>query len=251
MSNLGDQAISEKGRVYLVIIQTLAAITATAFIVDTMKLWDLFRFFEAQGFEAEIALTIMLWGGVMLAFSRAIIIGRLVLSGLLGVTALAIRAGVVASLAIFGLALAVPAALARPILGPAFELYRLRWQKFWQPVSGRVENVWAARARERKLRHAYRTEFKGQFPSYRAFRAHFDAVGGEEEKRSAAQAADPFRAACRVLGLPEDGNFSEAAFKARYRDLMKSVHPDVAGPNDRAASVNAASRAIRERKGWS
>jgi hypothetical protein len=105
--------------------------------------------------------------------------------------------------------------------------------------------------KERKLRRAYRDEFQAHFPNYRAFRAHYEAVGRKDKAAAAPSAEDAFMAACNLFGLPENGVFNEAELKARYRSLMKRIHPDIAGANDRAAAANAARKLIKERKGWS
>lgn len=61
---------------------------------------------------------------------------------------------------------------------------------------------------------------------------------------------DPFLAACRLVGLPESGEFTAAEFKQRFHTLMKAVHPDIAGPNLFAQQLNAARAVIKKRKGW-
>jgi hypothetical protein len=63
-------------------------------------------------------------------------------------------------------------------------------------------------------------------------------------------ADDPFTAACKLLGLPEAGGFSQAEFKARYQTVIKAVHPDAIGPNALASQVNEARDVIKARKGW-
>lgn len=106
------------------------------------------------------------------------------------------------------------------------------------------------------LWRAYRREFRGSFASFREFKRAFNArmsssANGSQRSGPPPPPRDPFAAACEVMGLPAHGNFTEAEFKARYRALMKQFHPDIAGPNKRAAEVNAASMQIRKRKGWS
>jgi hypothetical protein len=272
MANLGDSDISEKGRIVTIGFLTLGSIIATTTLLAATGQWWIYDVLYEQSATVSAALHLALWSGFMFAFSRArpimrgvVSIARRSLKLIVGAPFFILRVALWLSAAAVQMSLAVPAALLRFVLGPGYDVLRadvlLRLDPWlcragtlvrrFDPMRDRITRLRAAITKEQKLRRAYRSEFSEQFSSYREFRAHFDAMGRAEQERKARLAADPFRAACRVLGLPEDGNFSEAAFKARYRDLMKSVHPDVAGPNDRAASVNAASTAIRERKGWS
>ena len=124
------------------------------------------------------------------------------------------------------------------------------------------------RRRQRKeLRDLYE-EYRDQYATFaeflRAFyegeRAEREANGRERNERrekdekkqdgKAKQQPDKFAAACRVMGLPENGEFTEGEFKARFRDLMLAVHPDKVGPNGFAADLNAARDLIKKRKGW-
>lgn len=60
-----------------------------------------------------------------------------------------------------------------------------------------------------------------------------------------------YRAACKLLGLPEEG-FTLAQLKAQHRTLIHKQHPDKeGGDNDRAARLNAARDLIKRQKGWS
>ncbi|RIK59424.1 MAG: hypothetical protein DCC64_15865 [Planctomycetota bacterium] len=247
MANIGDSANSEKGRVLAVALQTLAAIILTAIICEFAGLWIVFDFISAQDIRVGMALSVMIWGGVMLLAARPGAVIRLILR----IAVFALRIAARPLLWTMRLFAAFPPAAAAYVLGPSYELYRMRWQNFTAPGMNRLTRWRSRMALEWKLWRAYRAEFRAQFGSCRQFRAQFDAMGRAEQERKARLAADPFRAACRTMGLPEDGRFSEAAFKTRYRDLMKALHPDIAGPNERAASVNAASATIKERKGWS
>jgi hypothetical protein len=114
---------------------------------------------------------------------------------------------------------------------------------------------------EQELRRLWQREFHEEFRTFKDFKRHFHAgtaAGGNtgeqrqdsEPPRPEPPKPDPFKAACRVLGLPEDGAFTAAELKKRYLTLIKGVHPDIAGPNELAAQINAACTLIRERKGW-
>ena len=129
------------------------------------------------------------------------------------------------------------------------------WRNLVSPLLGRTALLRQQIQFEWTLWRTYRLEFRGSFASYREFKSEFNArmnagTSGPERNDPPAPAPHPFAAACKVMGLPADGNFTEAAFKARYRALMKEVHPDIAGPNERAAQVNGASMLIKKRKGW-
>lgn len=52
----------------------------------------------------------------------------------------------------------------------------------------------------------------------------------------------------RLFGLSEEGSFTQAQFKARYRELMKEAHPDANGSAELAAELNQARDFIKSRK---
>ena len=141
------------------------------------------------------------------------------------------------------------------VVAAVLEPLRGFWRNRVSPLFGRAGLLRQQIQFEWTLWRTYRAEFRGIFASYWEFKSEFNArmnagSSDSERKEPPAPAADPFAAACKVMGLPTDGNFTEAEFKARYRALMKKVHPDIAGPNERAAQVNAANMLIKERKGW-
>jgi hypothetical protein len=121
----------------------------------------------------------------------------------------------------------------------------------------------AAQLRERReLRRLYREDFARDFPTFRAFRRFYRAVANGEDPeytgddpwsqrgrtRETASGIDPYKAALRLLGLPEE--FTKADLQRRFRTLIKGVHPDVVGPNELATQLNDAYTLIKERKGW-
>lgn len=103
---------------------------------------------------------------------------------------------------------------------------------------------------EQELRRLWKEEFREEFRTFREFKQHFQAGAQEKAEEPAPPKADPFIAACRILGLPETGTFTAAEMKKKYLTLMKGVHPDAGGSNALAAEINAACTFIRERKGW-
>lgn len=141
-------------------------------------------------------------------------------------------------------------------LTAVFDPLRDLWRSIVPPLLSRAASFYQQLQFEWTLWRAYRTEFRGRFASYREFKSALGArmysgAEGSQDSDPPPPARDPFASACEVMGLPADGNFTEGEFKARYRALMKQVHPDIAGPNERAADVNAASMLIKKRKGWS
>lgn len=262
MAHLGDSVNSERGRVALIVLQTVSAMALTAFCIELFGLVWIFEAIDRQSPLYGMALAVALWSAIMLALARSWQIGVAILRGLRLIIKSVWRAVIVIFRLAFIYAPASIPAAGRFILGQGYDALHMRAAfvlgPYIAPVKAsfeRVRSIAAARreslAKEWKLRRAYHKEFRQQFGSYRAFRAHYDAMDRSNERSETNVAADPLPAACRTLGLPEDGSFTESAFKARYRELMKKLHPDIAGPNERAASVNAAGAAIRRRKGWS
>lgn len=252
MAHLGDSVNSETPRIVLVAIQTVAVVALTTLAIKASGHDWILRAIGRLEFPYDLGGSVALWGGAMLLLAR----GRWII-----VTALRLaRSIIVLSLRIsFIYAPAALPAAARLVMGDGYDALCLRVASVLHPVFAPVtsryarwRNALAARraalAREWTLRRAYHTEFYRQFDSYRSFRAAFDAQ--ESEGQDATAKSDAFAAACRTLGLPEDGQFAEDGFRARYRELMKKSHPDIAGSNARAADINAARAVIRKRKGW-
>jgi hypothetical protein len=123
-----------------------------------------------------------------------------------------------------------------------------------------VHGIWIAPIAERRRQRAELRrlweEVREDYPRYEDFLRAFRGEAGPNEGASAAGDAeaarpvDQFAAACRTLGLSEDGTFTAAALKARYTELMKALHPDVIGPNIFATQLNEARALIKARKGW-
>ena len=262
MAHLGDSVNSETGRVALIVIQTVTAMALTALCIEFLGWVWIFEAIDRQSPLYGMALAVALWSAIMLALARSWKIGVAILRGLHLAIKAVWHAAILIIRVVFVYAPASIPAAGRFVLGQGYDALHLRaafvlgpyiapLKERYQRVRSKAAARRAALAKEWKLRRAYHAEFKHQYESYRAFRAHYDAMGRGDESRKTNVAADPFPAACRTLGLPEDGSFAENTFKARYREMMKKLHPDIAGPNERAASVNAASAAIRKRKGWS
>ncbi|MGE0061417.1 MAG: hypothetical protein AB7T86_04990 [Xanthobacteraceae bacterium] len=269
MAHLGDTDLSEKSRIALLVVATSGVVVLTALALHLAEALWVFVAIDQQTPPVRAALHLALWGGVMLLLSRLREIlrgaGTLASGGVRFVSRLPlffIRSAFRGLVLVCRIALGIIPALLRLVLGDGYELiainvrlwcdpaFRLRDRMMLRvaPVIARVHALQAALAQERALRRAYREEFKNSYTSYRAFRAAFNAKGAEQG--DATTAADPFSAACAALGLREDGRFSHDEFKAQYRAVMKAIHPDVAGANDKAASINGAAAVIKQRKNW-
>jgi hypothetical protein len=118
---------------------------------------------------------------------------------------------------------------------------RIFWDAYVAPRLERRQNA--------ELRGMYE-RVRDLYGSYEEFVRSFENGAKESAAAPEAGSADPFRAACRTLGLPEAGGFSQAEFKARYQTMIKAVHPDAIGPNALASQVNEARDLIKARKGW-
>ncbi|KWT91736.1 MULTISPECIES: hypothetical protein [unclassified Variovorax] len=125
------------------------------------------------------------------------------------------------------------------------------------------------------LRRVWANEYRDQYPTFAAFLDAF-ARGGKpraDERQEPrfddappqpgprpssppppAPPPDPkrqaFIAACRLLGVPESGEFTPQLLNARYRVLISAAHPDRGGDVQRAATLNAARDVIKHMKGW-
>lgn len=117
------------------------------------------------------------------------------------------------------------------------------------------------RAELRKLYEKVKAEYASYEEFVDDFNSGFQNSGrrkadeqqrAEQERRRAkeGQHRDPFKEACAVFGLPQDGMFTERDLKERYGTMIRAVHPDIIGPNALAAQVNQARDLIRKRKGW-
>lgn len=122
----------------------------------------------------------------------------------------------------------------------------------WNRFRSLVITPWLERRRqEEELRSTYEA-IKGRFGSYEEFLRAFngEADAREEQSEPPPEPVDEFAAACELLGLSADGSFTQAAFKTRYRQLMKEAHPDVSGSEAQAVELNKARDLIKSRKGW-
>ena len=135
----------------------------------------------------------------------------------------------------------------------------------WEHTAVRAHNALALKAelfrQRQQLWHQWRREFRDQFPTFGEFLEAFEGGGKRREEPqfdSEAQGGErappdtqetTFVAACRLFGLAESG-FAAEQLNARYRALIRTMHPDKGGNNERAAALNAARDFIKQRKGW-
>ena len=60
---------------------------------------------------------------------------------------------------------------------------------------------------------------------------------------------DCWEAACKLLGLPEEG-FDSSELSRAYRQAIVTAHPDVGGNPAMAKALNVARDLIRKQQGW-
>jgi hypothetical protein len=142
-----------------------------------------------------------------------------------------------------------PALLAQGVALVTYPL-RLLFESAFDKAQVRIGQRLQSWREEQELRRLWTEEFREEFRTFREFKQHFQAGAQEKAEEPAPPKADPFIAACRILGLPENGAFTAAELRKKYLTLMKGVHPDAGGSNALAAEINAACTYIRERNGW-
>ena len=147
----------------------------------------------------------------------------------------------------------------------------------WEHTAARAQNALALKAeafrQRQQLWHHWRREFRDQFPTFREFVDAFEGGGKRREeprfqdaphtdgreqgRRDQDQPRPPpdpqsvaFIAACRLLGLPESGDFTPNDLTVRYRALISKAHPDRPVHSGAATSINVARDLIKQRKGW-
>jgi hypothetical protein len=113
-------------------------------------------------------------------------------------------------------------------------------------------------------------EYRDQFGSFREFKEALDAANrgddatgqnnhandGQQRRNNSGNKGgsnggfepDPLVTALLFFGLP--AKFTRADLTRRYREMMKSAHPDVGGSHEQAATVNWAHNLIKERMSW-
>ena len=105
-----------------------------------------------------------------------------------------------------------------------------------------------ARAAERELWELYEQHAADEM-SFEDFRAFMES--DDEEPAIESNSNGPVDAA-ELLGLPKDGSFDRAELMKAYKSILKSIHPDVAGPQCEALArvVNEAVMTIKRERGW-
>lgn len=107
---------------------------------------------------------------------------------------------------------------------------------------------------QKELRRLWKEDYRDQFKTFREFKQAFNegrtqGPRGAESSESP-RTADPFIEACRLLGLPETGEFSEKDLDRKYRRFMNVVHQDKDGSHELATMVNTSRDVVKQRKGW-
>jgi hypothetical protein len=117
----------------------------------------------------------------------------------------------------------------------------------------RPAEVWLyarfARLREEHaLWQRYRSEFYQAYTSFAEFRRAYYGEDDDARAQDTPEPANTLEQAFALFGLAADCGREE--FERRYRELIKQVHPDRAGPNAMATQLNEARTLIRKQKGW-
>lgn len=170
------------------------------------------------------------------------------------------------------------------VLGTAQFLWAMA-RMAWAHTAERLQAALAVRMRairqRARLRDTWQSEFKDEFATFDEFLYAFEHGGKRREERGEPRFDDApppkppperprpspspppspppppppdprqvaYRAACRVLGLPESG-FTRQQLITRHRALIQAAHPDKGGSHERAAALNAARDLIKHMKGW-
>lgn len=135
---------------------------------------------------------------------------------------------------------------------PVAALWERTAEPAWQALAVKVEHM---RQRQELKRH-WRAEFRDQFATFREFLDAFENGGKSQRKdqqrqeQKAGPSHQAFAAACRLLGLPTNGEFTLQQLNARYRALMQKAHPDSGGNHEQATQLNTARDLIKRTKGW-
>lgn len=260
MSYIDNNQFEDRARLIGIGIVAVAALFMPTYALHLLGLDGVLQWLGSRS-------TAVQWGVLLPAWGISFVI-------LLGIARGTMRFIGVLIPALFGIAERIGEATANALTAAAFGSGRLAteflmlallplrcvWESARDSVTTRLGLYLQDWREEQELRRLYREEFRSEFSSFREFRQHFNNGGGaqadpnagaKEQARDETPKADPFASACRLLGLPENGAFTAADLKKRFLALIKGVHPDVAGPNELAAQINAANSLIRKRKGWS
>lgn len=103
----------------------------------------------------------------------------------------------------------------------------------------------------RTMKALYKRDFSQQFPAFKQFYRYYKWLNDRhyiDPVQPLTAFSDPFQDAEALLGLT--GNYGAQDLSARYRALIKQVHPDIAPPSDIARRLTEARDIIKARKGW-
>ena len=263
MSDYNDLTFEEKVEVAAVLAKAAVALFVPVFVAAALGLNDYVDWFQAQPGFVEFIVYVPLW-----ALSYVVVAGvatgllefaaRLVVSAQKAINwiARAVSAGL--TLAFYGSGRLVVGAV-KLVLYPPRIVCEAAWDKL-QLQRALWLQAWHERQEKRRL---YREEFRDEFRSFRDFERHFenaDNGGGGWNDPEPEPEPEPiiyppykgqFEDACRTLGLPENGSFTQDDLKKSYRAAMRLAHPDVGGSDALAVKINFANTTIKRRKGWS
>lgn len=140
----------------------------------------------------------------------------------------------------------------------------LLWDRVCAAAAGVVDRMTGRLQQDQELRRLWKEEYRDQYKTFREFKEAFNNHGqetagdgerGDGERREPGfsdpgRSDDPFIEACRLLELPEDGDFSEVDLKRRHGRLVSALHPDKGGSNVLMMQINVARDLIKARRGW-
>lgn len=144
--------------------------------------------------------------------------------------------------------------LFRPFLWAYWEIKAL--------ISGLLGDLQARLDEQKDLRRLWEEEYRDQYRTFKEFKTAFNSdqgpgpkerqephFGGPEFEKPR-DPPDPLIEACRLFGLPENGNFTQQDLKAKYRQFIHAAHPDRGGSEYLAGQINDARKLIEKKRGW-
>lgn len=240
-SESGNDAISFGGIVIYLVVGLVFGLTAFAMIGITVPQNhpDTLRFFETLGLGA---------------------IGCLIFHALLAAVVVLVRSALMMAVSALGMAVdagerlgVIAVELLKALAAAAGRLALRAITLPFRAINARVIAPFLERRRQMAELRALYAEVKEQYPDFDAFVRAFNGDTGPEDEAAEefdASPRDAYADALVMLGLPANGAFTNAQFKAAYRQRMKEVHPDITGDQTLACQLNDARDIVLARKGW-
>jgi hypothetical protein len=187
-------------------------------------------------------------------------VGCLILHALLAAVVVLVRSVLMMAVSALGMAVdagerlgVIASELLRTLAAAAGRLALRAITLPFRLINARVIVPYLERRRQMAELRALYAEVKDQYPDFDAFVRAFNGDTGPQDDAAEeidAPPRDAYGEALVLLGLPADGAFTNAQFKAAYRQRMKEVHPDITGDQSLATQLNEARDIVLARKGW-